>query len=261
MAADADPLAYLFGLGQFGIKFGLDNIRTITDALGRPDRAFRSIHVAGTNGKGSTCAMIESGLRASGVRTGLFTSPHLMEPTERIQINAQPISSEAFTAAFDEVHRTAEDLIANGKLQYHPTYFETVTAMAFLVFQRERVETAVIEVGLGGRLDSTNVIHPQLCVITPVDFDHEAYLGSSIEQIAGEKAGILKPGVPAVFARQRAEVVRVLDEQELAGARRESEIERDADWRADDSRAGPAGIAVEGGIVQPVGGSRANRPA
>ena len=110
------------------------------------------------------------------------------------------------------MHRTAEDLIANGKLQYHPTYFETVTAMAFLVFQRERVETAVIEVGLGGRLDSTNVIHPQLCVITPVDFDHEAYLGSSIEQIAGEKAGILKPGVPAVFARQRAEVVRVLDE-------------------------------------------------
>jgi dihydrofolate synthase/folylpolyglutamate synthase len=146
------------------------------------------------------------------MRTGLFTSPHLIEPTERIQIGAQPISSEAFAAAFDEVHRTAENLIAGGKLEYHPTYFETVTAMAFLVFRRERVEAAVVEVGLGGRLDSTNVIHPQLCVITPVDFDHESYLGSSIVQIAGEKAGILKRGVPAVFARQRPEVQRVLDE-------------------------------------------------
>jgi dihydrofolate synthase/folylpolyglutamate synthase len=209
-----DSVEYLYSLGNESkaFKLGLEPITILLNALQNPQDSFRSIHVAGTNGKGSTCAMIESGLRATGMRTGLFTSPHLIEPTERIQISAQPISSEAFAAAFDEVHRTAENLIAGGKLEYHPTYFETVTAMAFLVFRRERVETAVVEVGLGGRLDSTNVIHPQLCVITPVDFDHESYLGSGIEQIAGEKAGILKNGVPAVFARQRPEVQRVLDE-------------------------------------------------
>jgi dihydrofolate synthase/folylpolyglutamate synthase len=209
-----DSVEYLYSLGNESkaFKLGLEPVTILLNALQNPQDSFRSIHVAGTNGKGSTCAMIESGLRAAGMRTGLFTSPHLIEPTERIQINAQPISSEAFAAAFDEVHRIAEDLIANGKLEYHPTYFETVTAMAFVVFRRERVEAAVVEVGLGGRLDSTNVIHPQLCVITPVDYDHEAYLGSSIEQIAGEKAGILKGGVPAVFARQRPDVQRVLDE-------------------------------------------------
>jgi dihydrofolate synthase/folylpolyglutamate synthase len=153
--------------------------------------------------------MIEAGLRAAGVRTGLFTSPHLIEPTERIQIDGIPVSEADFERAFNVVHEIAETL----DLDCHPTYFETVTAMAFWLFKEKRVHTAVIEVGLGGRLDSTNVVEPALTVITPIDFDHEAYLGHTIEAIAGEKAGILKAGVPAIFAPQRPEAVRVLAAQ------------------------------------------------
>ena len=147
------------------------------------------------------------GVRAAGVRTGLFTSPHLIEPTERIQIDGIPVSAADFERAFNIVHETAEKL----DLDCHPTYFETVTAMAFWLFKEKRVNTAVIEVGLGGRLDSTNVVEPVLTVITPIDFDHEAYLGHTIEAIASEKAGILKPGIPAVFAPQRPEAAKVLD--------------------------------------------------
>jgi dihydrofolate synthase/folylpolyglutamate synthase len=165
------------------------------------------IHVAGTNGKGSTCAMIEAGLRAAGIRTGLFTSPHLIEPTERIQVDRVAVSTEQFQRAFAVVHDTAERL----DLDCHPTYFETVTAMGLWLFRELHVDTAVIEVGLGGRLDATNVVNPALCVITAIDFDHESYLGHTIEAIAGEKAGILKPRVPAVFARQRPEAAAVLE--------------------------------------------------
>ena len=178
------------------------------DALGRPQDRLRFVHVAGTNGKGSTCAMIASALRAAGRRTGLFTSPHLAEPTERIRIDGRPISAERFAAAFDRVHAVVERLLSAGTIDLHTTYFETVTAMALLVFAEEAVEMVVLEVGLGGRLDATNVVMPDLCVITPIDFDHEAFLGRSLEAIAGEKAGILKPGVPAVFARQRREAAR-----------------------------------------------------
>lgn len=166
--------------------------------------------------------MIESGLRASGIRAGLFTSPHLIEPAERIRIAGPPITPERFASAFDQVHRTAECLLKKGALDLHPTYFETVTAMAFLVFQQEKVETAVLEVGLGGRLDATNVVLPELAVITPVDFDHEAFLGKSLESITAEKAGILKPGVPAVLAAQRPEVERTLREREVVAIRTES---------------------------------------
>ena len=155
--------------------------------------------------------MIESGLRAAGLHTGLFTSPHLVEPTERIRIDGCPVSDAQFTAAFDRVHRCAEELLDRGAIDFHPTYFETVTAMAFLLFQETHTEATVLEVGLGGRLDATNVVLPELCVITPVDFDHEALLGKSLAAIAGEKAGILKPGVPAVFAAQRPEAQQVLD--------------------------------------------------
>src|SRR6185369_13390789 len=179
----------------------------VLKALGNPERAYRVVHVAGTNGKGSTCAMIEAGLRAANIRTGLFTSPHLIEPTERIQIDGIPVSRTDFERAFNVVHDIAEKL----DLDCHPTYFETVTAMAFWLFREKRMETAVIEVGLGGRLDSTNIVHPVLTVITPIDFDHEAYLGRTIEAIASEKAGILKPGVPAVFGRQRPEAAKVLE--------------------------------------------------
>ncbi|MBK5294763.1 MAG: bifunctional folylpolyglutamate synthase/dihydrofolate synthase [Acidobacteriia bacterium] len=189
---------------------GLERIQAVLAALGHPERACRWVHVAGTNGKGSTCAMIESALRASGLRTGLYTSPHLEEPTERIQIAGKQVSRELFLSAFQNVHQTAERLLASGVIDSHPTYFETVTAMAFVLFRDAGVETGVIEVGLGGRLDATNVITPVLSVITPIDFDHEAWLGSSLAAIAGEKAGIIKPGVPVVIAPQRPEAWEVL---------------------------------------------------
>ena len=204
-----DSVQFLYALGNEikSAKLGLERIVAVLAALGNPERAYRVIHVAGTNGKGSTCAMIDAGLRAAGVRTGLFTSPHLIEPTERIQIGGIPVSRADFERAFNVVHETAEKL----DLDCHPTYFETVTAMAFWLFREKKVDTAVIEVGLGGRLDSTNVVRPALTVITPIDFDHEAYLGHTLEAIASEKAGILKPGVPAVFARQRPEAAKVLE--------------------------------------------------
>src|SRR6266403_169948 len=204
-----DSVRFLYALGNEikTAKLGLERIRKVLAALGNPERAFRVVHVAGTNGKGSTCAMIDAGLRAAGIRSGLFTSPHLREPTERIQIDGVPVSREQFQRAFDVVHETAETL----DLDCHPTYFETVTAMGFWLFREMRVETAVVEVGLGGRLDATNVVEPALTVITPIDFDHEIYLGHTLEAIAGEKAGILKPGAPAIFARQRPEAAKVIE--------------------------------------------------
>jgi dihydrofolate synthase/folylpolyglutamate synthase len=208
-----DSVRFLYALGNEirTAKLGLERIRAVLDALGRPQDRCRFVHVAGTNGKGSTCAMIESGLRAAGVRTGLFTSPHLAEPTERIRIDGEPVDAGRFAAAFDRVHVAVERLLEAGAIDLHTTYFETVTAMALLIFAEERTDMVVLEVGLGGRLDATNVVRPELCVVTPIDFDHEAFLGRSLESIAGEKAGILKPGVPAVFARQRPEVGPVLD--------------------------------------------------
>ena len=204
-----DSVQFLYALGNEikSAKLGLERIIAVLAALGNPERAYRVVHVAGTNGKGSTCAMIDAGLRSAGVRTGLFTSPHLIEPTERIQIDGIPVSEADFERAFNVVHEAAEKL----DLDCHPTYFETVTAMAFWLFREKKIETAVVEVGLGGRLDSTNVVQPILTVITPIDFDHEAYLGHTIEAIASEKAGILKPGIPAVFAPQRPEAAQVLE--------------------------------------------------
>jgi dihydrofolate synthase/folylpolyglutamate synthase len=209
MLSYPDSVRFLYALGNEirSVKFGLDRIRAVLGALGNPQRAFRVVHVAGTNGKGSTCAMIEAGLRSASIRTGLFTSPHLIEPTERIQISGVPVTPDQFQRAFAVVHETAEKL----DLDCHPTYFETVTAMAFWLFRDLEVETAVVEVGLGGRLDATNVVDPALTVITPIDFDHEVYLGHTLQAIAQEKAGILKPGVPAVFARQRPEASAVLE--------------------------------------------------
>jgi dihydrofolate synthase/folylpolyglutamate synthase len=208
-----DSVQFLYALGNEikTAKLGLERITQVLEALGRPQDRTRFVHVAGTNGKGSTSAMIASALQCAGRRTGLFTSPHLSEPTERIQIDGQPISAARFAGAFEQVHAAVEQLLAIGAIDLHTTYFETVTAMALLVFADEAVDTAVLEVGLGGRLDATNVVTPELCVITSIDFDHEAFLGRSLEAIAGEKAGILKAGVPAVFARQRSEAGAVLD--------------------------------------------------
>jgi dihydrofolate synthase/folylpolyglutamate synthase len=225
-----DSVHFLYALGNEikTAKLGLERIRTVLAALGDPQDRLRIVHVAGTNGKGSTCAMIESGMRAAGLRTGLFTSPHLAEPTERIRIDGRPISTERFTGAFNRVHACVESLLESGAIDLHTTYFETVTAMAFLVFAEERVDAVALEVGLGGRLDATNVAHPALCVVTPVDFDHEAFLGRSLEAIAGEKAGILKPGVPAVFARQRPEAARALDNRAAVLG---ITVDRTRDWR------------------------------
>ena len=207
-----DSVHFLYSLGNEikTAKLGLERIHAVLEALGRPQDRLRFVHVAGTNGKGSTCAMVESALRGPQLRTGLFTSPHLAEPTERIRIDGLAVSAERFAAAFGRVHAAVEQLLEAGAIDMHTTYFETVTAMALLVFAEERVDMVVLEVGLGGRLDATNVVMPALAVITPVDFDHEAFLGKSLESIAAEKAGILKPGVPAVFAAQRPEAARVL---------------------------------------------------
>ena len=204
-----DSVQFLYALGNEmkTAKLGLDRIRAVLAALGNPEKAYRVVHVAGTNGKGSTSAMIAAGLRAAGVRTGLFTSPHLVEPTERIQIDGIPVTQAQFSRVFDVVHEAAGSL----DLDAHPSYFETVAAMAFWLFRELNVQTAVIEVGLGGRLDATNIIEPALTVITPIDMDHQVFLGETIEAIASEKAGILKRGVPAVFARQRPEAATVLD--------------------------------------------------
>ncbi|MGD0776196.1 MAG: folylpolyglutamate synthase/dihydrofolate synthase family protein [Candidatus Solibacter sp.] len=208
-----DSVQFLYALGNEikTAKLGLARIARVLDALDRPQDSLRFVHVAGTNGKGSTCAMIASALQTAGRRTGLFTSPHLAEPTERIRIDGRPISAGRFANAFERVHTSVEQLLREGAIDLHTTYFETVTAMALLVFAEEAADMVVLEVGLGGRLDATNVVTPELCVITPVDFDHEAFLGRSLEAIAGEKAGILKAGVPAVFARQRSEAAAVLN--------------------------------------------------
>lgn len=208
----AESVRFLYSLGNEvqTAKLGLERIARLLDALGNPERACRWIHVAGTNGKGSTCAMIEAGLRAAGVRTGLYTSPHLTEPTERIQTGGEALSQAQFAAVFSEVHETAERMLKEGDLDLHPTYFETLTAMAFLLYAREQLNTVVLEVGMGGRLDATNVVTPELCVITPIDFDHQIFLGNTLSQIAAEKAGILKASVPAVFAQQPAEAEAVL---------------------------------------------------
>ncbi len=208
----SEAVRFLYSLGNEvkAAKLGLDRMSVLLSELGDPHRAGSFIHVAGTNGKGSTSAMIEAGLRAAGRRTGLYTSPHLVEPAERIQIGGEPVSRDQFASAFDSAHAAAERLIAQGVLEAHPTYFETVTAMAFLLFRDLGADTTVLEVGLGGRLDATNVVMPRLAIITAVDFDHEAFLGKSLESIAAEKAGILKPGVPAVIAPQRPEVDETL---------------------------------------------------
>jgi len=213
-----DSVHFLYALGNEvkTAKLGLERIGVLLAALDNPQQACRIVHVAGTNGKGSTCAMIESGLRAAGYRTGLFTSPHLVEPTERIQVAGHAVSAAQFAAAFDQVHACAETLLHEDRIDLHPTYFESVTAMALLLFRDCGVEFAVLEVGLGGRLDATNVVTPELCVIAPVDFDHEAFLGKSLESIAEEKAGILKRGVPAVFAQQRPEAAAVLQARAAA---------------------------------------------
>ncbi len=194
-------------------KFGLENISALAEALGNPHLAVPCVHIAGTNGKGSTAAMLESIVRAAGLRTGLYTSPHLETINERIRINGENISDDDFAAAWTTVHSAIELLLAAGKLAAHPTFFECITAMAFVAFQSSGVQFAIYEVGLGGRFDATNIVQPDVAVITAIDFDHENYLGHSIELIAAEKAGIIKPHVPAISASERPEARAVIASQ------------------------------------------------
>ncbi len=196
-----DSLAWLFGLEQFGIKFGLDNIFAIVARLGHPERAFRSVHIAGTNGKGSVTAMVDAALRAAGHRSARYTSPHLVELAERFVIDGRPVAQDALVAAVDHVRRAIDGLHADGGLDVQPTFFEVTTAVALELFRRAAVDVAVLEVGLGGRLDATNIVStPQLAAtaITSIAFDHQRYLGATLREIAIEKAGIIKTGVPVV---------------------------------------------------------------
>src|ERR1700758_4510785 len=209
---------YLLSLGRelaaptqaAAAKFDLENITILAERLGRPDRAYPSAHIAGTNGKGSTAAFLESILRQAGFRTGLNTSPHLEKINERIRVNGAEIPDSDFSRTLTRIQSLIEKLLAAGKLRAHPTYFECVTAMAFQCFAQSRVEFGVFEVGLGGRLDATNILTPAVSVITRVDFDHENFLGHSLQEIAGEKAGILKEGVPVVVAEQHQEAREVI---------------------------------------------------
>jgi dihydrofolate synthase/folylpolyglutamate synthase len=204
---------YLLSLGRelaaptqaAAAKFDLENITILSERLGRPDRAYPSAHIAGTNGKGSTAAFLESILRHAGFRTGLNTSPHLEKINERIRVNGEAISDSDFAETLTRVQALIEELLASARLRAHPTYFECVTAMAFQYFAEARVDFGVFEVGLGGRLDATNILTPVVSVITRIDFDHENFLGHSLREIAAEKAGILKRGVPLVLAAQQPE--------------------------------------------------------
>src|SRR5215467_8345040 len=190
-------------------KFNLENIAVLAQHLGHPENKYPSIHIAGTNGKGSTAAFLEAILREAGYHTGLYTSPHLERINERIRVDGEPISDEAFAEIFTGVRELIEKLLADGTLRAHPTFFECVTAIAFLYFAKTGVDFAVFETGLGGRLDSTNIVTPRVSVITRIDFDHENFLGHSLREIAAEKAGIIKPGVPVVIAEQQ-EATRAL---------------------------------------------------
>jgi dihydrofolate synthase / folylpolyglutamate synthase len=197
----SDPLAWLFGLEQFGIKLGLDNITAILDALGHPERAFRSVHIAGTNGKGSVTAMVDAALRAAGHRSARYTSPHLIDLAERFVVDGRPVAPETLGHAVRDVRDVVDLLCRRGRLRVQPTFFEVTTAVGFELFRRAGAEVAVCEVGLGGRLDATNVIDPVASAITSIGFDHQQYLGRTLPDIAGEKAGIIKPGVPVVVGR------------------------------------------------------------
>ncbi|MDR0355875.1 MAG: bifunctional folylpolyglutamate synthase/dihydrofolate synthase [Deltaproteobacteria bacterium] len=187
-------IARLFELQKFGMKFGLDSMERLLDKLGHPERELKLIHLAGTNGKGSTAAMLTEFLRLSGYKTGLYTSPHLITFRERIQINSEYISEEDVASLSEEIWPATDP-------DSPPTFFEFVTAMALLHFRRRKTDVAVMETGLGGRLDSTNVISPVLCGITNVGLEHTEHLGATIDLIAKEKAGIIKPGVPFVGGR------------------------------------------------------------
>jgi len=186
-------------------KFDLEHMRVLLRSMSHPERMFPSMLIAGTNGKGSTAATLASILRASGLKTALYTSPHLLRINERIRINGEEITDDNFAALHGEVDRIAEQLVEKQELPWHPSFFEMMTAIAFAHFARERVHVAVLEVGMGGRLDATNVVEPLVSVITDISLDHQKYLGNTVREIAREKAGIIRPGGVVVTLPQQPE--------------------------------------------------------
>jgi len=204
----SEAIQFLYGLRLFGAKFGLENTFKLAALAGNPQEKLRFIHVAGTNGKGSTCAMLETIYRAAGLRVGLFTSPHLVSFRERIQVNRRLIAE-------DEVTRLVADLqplLQQFPEARHPTFFEVVTVMALQHFAAQKCDLVVWETGLGGRLDATNIVTPLASVITNIAFDHQQWLGDTLAEIAAEKAGIIKPGVPVITAADAPEARRVIEQ-------------------------------------------------
>ena len=206
----AESVSYLYSLGNevLAMKLGLETVRVLADALDNPQQKFPAIHIAGTNGKGSTAAMTEAILRAANLNVGLFTSPHLISVTERYHVNGGNIAEDDFARLATVVRQTGEKLVADGKLVVPPTFFEQVTMIGYLHFAECQVDLAVLEVGMGGRLDATNICRPAVAAITPIGFDHQQYLGNTLAEIAGEKAGIIKPNVPVIVALQPAEAMQ-----------------------------------------------------
>jgi dihydrofolate synthase/folylpolyglutamate synthase len=201
-----EAIAYLYSLRWFGAKFGLTHTLKLTALAGNPQNRLRFIHVAGTNGKGSTCAMLESIYRAAGLRVGLFTSPHLVAFGERIQVNRQLIPE----AEVAELVAELRPMLKQFPPEEHPTFFEVVTVMALSYFAARNCDLVIWETGLGGRLDATNIVNPLASVITNIQYDHQIYLGESLESIAGEKAGIIKPGVPVITGAEAPEALEII---------------------------------------------------
>jgi dihydrofolate synthase/folylpolyglutamate synthase len=191
-------------------KFDLAHMRVLLAALDHPERRFPSVLIAGTNGKGSTAATLASILRESGLKTALYTSPHLVRINERIRVNGQEISDEQFAQLHEGIDRAAESLVQSGELPWHPSFFEMMTAIAFEHFANEKVDLAVLEVGMGGRLDATNVVDPRISVITDISLDHQKYLGETVSEIAREKVGIVRAGVTVVTLPQQPEANDVI---------------------------------------------------
>jgi dihydrofolate synthase/folylpolyglutamate synthase len=210
-----EAIKYLYSLGNetLAMKLGLESVRALARALDDPQRKFPAVHIAGTNGKGSTSAMTASVLRAAGLRAGLYTSPHLVSITERIRIGDNEIAPDEFARLAGVVRAAGEGLVAENALPAPPTFFEQITMIAYLYFAERKVDLAVLEVGLGGRLDATNICEPAVTAITRIGFDHQKYLGDTLESIATEKAGIIKAGVPAVIAPQSGEAMKAIVER------------------------------------------------
>ncbi|MEO8042676.1 MAG: Mur ligase family protein, partial [Acidobacteriota bacterium] len=239
--------AYLLSLGNevSSMKLGLENIRRLLAALGDPQEKYLKVQVAGTNGKGSVCAFLNSICLQAGIKTGMFTSPHLISITERVQINGDDISAEAFASLATKVREVAKSLFASGAIENVPTYFEQVTAIALLAFAEAKVELAILETGLGGRLDATTAANAEIAAITRIDLDHQQYLGETIEEIAAEKAAIIHDEFQGVvIGQQQPKALRVILERCRQLGIRDLEWEPHLRWTIDSLGSGQVKVAT-----------------